>query len=85
MAAMVLSVTTAFAQGGTTGPLTWNISGGTLTISGNGAMPDYEYQTPWLEYMFDVRTLIIEYGVTSIGKNAFISAILPHRKAIFTI
>ena len=31
--AILISTATAFAQGGTTGPLTWNISNGILTIS----------------------------------------------------
>ena len=30
-----------YAQGGTTGPLTWKIENYILTISGNGEMPDY--------------------------------------------
>jgi hypothetical protein len=36
---------TGFAQeeSGTTEDLTWSLSGGTLTVSGTGEMPDYEY------------------------------------------
>jgi len=73
---MLLSVASAFAQGGTTGPLTWNISDSTLTISGNGAMPDYspydvnEY-APWYEYRTSIKTVVIEDGITSIGFYAF--------------
>ena len=65
--------TSALAQGGTTGPLTWNLSGGTLTISGNGAMPDYECVpcAPWHQYWNDINTVIIQNGVTSIGTAAF--------------
>ena len=44
----------SFAQSGTTGPLTWSLSGGTLIISGTGAMPDYTTssptQAPWYAY-----------------------------------
>ena len=71
--AIFLSVASAFAQGGTTGPLTWNFNNGTLTISGNGAMPDYPYSlsVPWLEWMGSINSVIIENGVTSIGANAF--------------
>ena len=50
-AAVLFSITTAFSQGGTTGPLTWsyNVTDSTLTITGNGAMPDYNYpnNVPW--------------------------------------
>ena len=73
-AIMLLSMTSAFAQGGTAGPLTWNISGGTLTISGNGAMPDYDAggnKAPWYQYHENIYTVVIETGVTSIGHWAF--------------
>jgi len=71
--AMLLSVASAFAQGGTTGPLTWNIDNGTLTISGEGAMPDYDYPdyAPWYQYREFISTVIIENGVTTIGVYAF--------------
>ncbi|MCL2042037.1 MAG: leucine-rich repeat protein [Bacteroidales bacterium] len=72
--AMLLSATSAFAQGGTTGPLTWNISYGTLTISGEGEMPDYVYNAdcaPWFQYENIIKKVIIEDGVTSVGNNAF--------------
>ena len=65
----------AFAQGGTTGPLTWNISGNTLTISGNGAMPDYDNDNddfaPWYPYRTSISSIVIEDGVSCIGNWAF--------------
>jgi len=72
----LLSATSAFAQGGTTGPLTWQLTGTapnlTLTISGNDTMPDYTYSNlPWREYQSDITTVIIEDGVTSVGNRAF--------------
>ena len=70
-AAMLLSIASAFAQGGTTGPLTWNINNGTLTISGEGEMPDYYADQPWYDYKDDIYTLVIESGVVSIGYSAF--------------
>jgi len=71
---ILLSMATAFAQGGTTGPLTWNISDSTLTISGEGAMPDYEWsEAPWYNYQESINTCIIETGVTRIGNDAFSS------------
>ncbi|KAA6348875.1 hypothetical protein EZS27_003675 [termite gut metagenome] len=40
---LLMAVTSSFAISGTTGPLTWVLENGTLTISGEGAMPDYDY------------------------------------------
>ena len=75
LAAILLSTTSAFAQSGTTGPLTWNLSGKILTISGNGAMPNYSYPNyaPWHNYSNSITAIIIENGVTRIGKEAFSS------------
>jgi len=71
LAAIVLSIASAFAQGGTTGPLTWTVSNGTLTISGSGDMPDYEESSeqPWYQYSFN--KIVITDGVTRIGNYAF--------------
>jgi len=72
--AMLFSMASTFAQGGTTGPLTWNLNGGTLTISGTGVMPDYEWdEVPWGEYQETIHTIVIGTGVTTIGNNAFAS------------
>jgi hypothetical protein len=60
----------------------FNTANGTLTISGNGAMMDYDFQfqqnppsfftnSPWSDYSNDIKKIIIEYGVTSIGYAAF--------------
>jgi len=71
IASVLLSITSALAQGGTTGPLTWEINNGTLTISGEGEMPDYNGDQPWYDYKDDIHTLVIESGVSSIGYDAF--------------
>jgi hypothetical protein len=65
---------------GTTGDLTWKLtSDGTLTISGEGAMPDYEDErideeiivySPWFGLEF--ISVVIESGVTTIGESAFL-------------
>jgi len=70
--AMIFSIAAAFAQGGTIGPLTWNLKDGVLTISGEGKMPNYEFdfEVPWLQYS-GITAAIIENGVTNIGDNAF--------------
>ena len=47
---------------------------GTLTISGTGAMKDYDIinpDQPWLSQRDSIKHLVVENGVTSIGKNAF--------------
>lgn len=54
------------------GNVKWTLdSDGTLTISGTGNMADYpQYsKVPWINYRSDVKKLIIEDGVTSIGEN----------------
>jgi hypothetical protein len=72
-----LSISSAWAQGGTTGPLTWQLTGTvpnmTLTISGEGAMPDYESSTfvPWYPYIESINTVVVENGVTTIGRISF--------------
>ena len=52
--------------------LEWTFSGGTLTISGEGAMDDYDYDhptAPWSELA--IKEIVVEDGVTSIGDYAF--------------
>ena len=52
----------------------WSISDdGILTISGNGAMPNYEDITlvPWYDLRNAIKEVIIEEGITRIGKMAF--------------
>lgn len=49
---------------------------GTLTISGEGEMDDYgdlwlEEYTPWYDYKEEMKTVIIEEGVTRVGACAF--------------
>ena len=70
--AVLTSIASAFAQSGTTGALTWNLDGGTLTISGTGVMPDYTSGgAPWYEYRESINAVTIEVGVTTIGSYAF--------------
>ena len=53
--------------------LTWSLSDdGTLTISGTERMQNYEsYGAPWYGFCSQVKTVVIENGVTSIGDYAF--------------
>jgi hypothetical protein len=71
VALLTLSAT-CFAESGTTGTLTWTLSDdGTLTISGDGAIPNYVSLAPWYSYINDIKTVDIYQGVTGIGSNAF--------------
>jgi len=67
--------------------LTWTLDdAGTLTVSGTGPMTNYESgQTPWNDYICDVRTVVIESGVTSIGDNAFYNTDTPGLTTSVTI
>ncbi|MDR0618780.1 MAG: leucine-rich repeat domain-containing protein [Bacteroidales bacterium] len=66
---------------GTTGDCIWTLTeivgivgNYTLTISGNGAMADYGWSsdfTPWSAYISNIKTVIIQNGVTHIGTGAF--------------
>ena len=56
--------------------LTWTLdSEGLLTISGEGKMADYYsvflYNSPWTDRKDDVKTIVIENGVTTIAAYAF--------------
>ena len=68
---------TSFAsvESGTCGEnVKWTLTkDGTLTISGTGAMTDYVFSdgAPWRSFRSQVKTVVIENGVTSIGNNAF--------------
>ena len=74
--AMLFNMASVFAQNcdysGTAGTLNWCLKSGTLTISGNGEMPDYGFDTPWWEYREDINIVVIETGVVTIGNCAFI-------------
>ena len=61
--------------GGTCGEnLTWSLTDdGILTISGNGAMEDYQgaLAAPWGEYQEQTKKIVVEEGVTYLGDYAF--------------
>lgn len=49
---------------------------GTLTISGTGDIRNYDYEyfciyAPWFDYRENIKTVVIEDGITSIGDYAF--------------
>ncbi|MCI6957231.1 MAG: leucine-rich repeat protein [Clostridiales bacterium] len=53
--------------------LTWELTDdGVLTISGTGAMYDYgSSNAPWVDYRDSIQSVVLESGVTQIGKYAF--------------
>ena len=79
-----LHVNPAAAASGECGDnLTWSVDAdGTLTISGTGAIPDFEYvkgetpnsvydggaNTPWRSYL--IRKVVVNEGITSVGSMA---------------
>ena len=68
-------VSSGDAYSGTTGDCTWNFDEdtGTLTISGEGDMEgDMDDSVPWNEYSNEIKKIVIEDGVTSIGDYAFV-------------
>jgi hypothetical protein len=67
------------------GALTWKLdSKGTLTISGTGAMTDYTKSgvAPWNKDCEEIRSVVIENGVTTIGEYAFENCTLLESVAI---
>lgn len=63
----------ALAASGSTGELEWTLSGGTLVITGHGAMPSYsdESMAPWYDYAASITRVSVGEGVTGIGGLAF--------------
>lgn len=71
-----LTVKAKDATAGTCGDnLTWTLKNGVLTISGTGEMEDYweDNRAPWLgdQETTNIKSVILENGVTSIGVGAF--------------
>ena len=68
---------TAYAAEETSGTCgdnaTWSYEAGTLTISGSGAMTDFQNLSdrPWDSCVASIERIEIEPGVTSIGESAF--------------
>ena len=53
--------------------ITWKLEDGILTLSGTGDMWDYNYykEQPWVGLHDDITKVVVESGVSSIGKLAF--------------
>lgn len=56
--------------------LTWNLTNGVLTISGNGYMPQYSGMlSPWFYFRDSINSIVINEGVKSIGSNIFYNCV----------
>ena len=63
----------ALSNSGESGAVNWKYESGTLTVYGTGSMADYDTpdHLPWIDFASQIETVIIESGVTNIGKWAF--------------
>jgi len=57
----------------------WSLSGGTLTLSGTGRMPDWDHEkskfAPWYNSKDKITKVVIKSGLTSIGDYAFMDCV----------
>lgn len=71
----IVPITASATTSGTCGDnLTWKFeeSTDTLTIFGFGAMYDYDlHNRPWESYKDNIKTVVVNDGVTTIGEDAF--------------
>ncbi len=74
LAALPVTASAVTASGSCGPSLTWSLNNsGTLTISGNGVMYDYEWGgAPWYEYIGSINKVVINSGAIYIGCAAFI-------------
>ncbi|MDO5435742.1 MAG: leucine-rich repeat protein [Clostridia bacterium] len=68
----VLPANTA-AYGNVTGSISWMLTDdGTLILAGTGATGSFSSsEAPWNEYLADIRKVIIQEGITSVGDDVF--------------
>lgn len=58
--------------------ITWTLegssdSGYTIRISGSGDTPDYDYisDIPWYSHINEIKSVVVEEGITGLGKSSF--------------
>lgn len=72
--ALMVGVVTMFSQNGTCGEnVTWDLTNGVLTISGTGPMTNFYWPNfgPWDSQRLDIKSIVINDGITNIGDWAF--------------
>ncbi len=53
--------------------ISWSLTGGTLTVTGSGPMPDYESgEAPWYSRRGEITAIVIASGITAVGSNSFV-------------
>ena len=71
------STASAAAEGASTGTCgenaTWTLADGTLTISGEGRMTDYNSNSPapWADSADEITAVVVEEGITTVGGSSF--------------
>ncbi|GHT52484.1 hypothetical protein AGMMS49982_12860 [Bacteroidia bacterium] len=70
---MTLAAVCCLSTSSAVAATSYTLSGGTLTITGTGAMPNYNPSNPppWSSNRASITTLVINSGVTGIGDDAF--------------
>lgn len=70
---LVLLLLPSFALDGADGNIRWELSAGTLVISGKGEMRDYTdaHMAPWFDSASAIKRIVVKEGITSIGDLAF--------------
>ncbi|MBR5459464.1 MAG: leucine-rich repeat protein, partial [Clostridia bacterium] len=55
--------------------ISWSVSDGTLTVSGEGEVPNYTRSdtAPWTQYRNEITSIVVEDGITSLGSYCFFS------------
>lgn len=73
MLATMFCAFTVYADTSAGDGISWKISSGTLTLSGKGAMKDFDGigSSPWYDKRDEITSIVVEEGITSIGDFAF--------------
>ena len=75
LAALLVTIMALFgaaALADETADFAWTLEDGTLTLSGIGDTPIYDFEmTPWYDSRDEIVHAVIEEGLTSVGKNLF--------------
>ena len=64
----------SYGQSGQDDNVLWSITDSALTLTGTGAMNDYDYsgnKAPWYLHRALIKNVVIENGLTTIGQSAF--------------
>ncbi len=71
--ALEITPNAASSKASSSESFSWNVNNGTLNISGNGEIEDYNFytSTPWYKSSNEITKIIISEGITKIGNNAF--------------